>query len=366
MKISKIVLTGGPCGGKSTALKRIENEFTQKGYKVIFIPETATELITSGISPATYDKIVDFERAVLEMQKRKEDTILTAVKKFPNEKILIVCDRGILDNKAFISDEEFKLILDEKNLNEISVRDSYDAVFHLVTAAKGAEEFYTTDNNEARSETAEAAAELDDKFITAWAGHPHLRVIDNSTDFENKIKRLITEISVFLGEPEPYEIERKFLIKKPNIEWLKNHPKCSKVEILQTYLISNNNIERRVRQRGINGNYTYYITTKETITGLQRIEEETRISQDKYTRFLMDIDTNIGSIRKTRYCLEYNCKYFEIDVYPNWEDTAILEIELSNADEKINIPDEIKVIKEVTDDPVFKNINIAKKQRQDN
>ena len=80
----------------------------------------------------------------------------------------------------------------------------------------------------------------------------------------------------------------------------------------------------------------------------------------------MDIDTNIGSVRKTRYCLVHNYQYFEIDFYPNWKNTAILEIELSSVDEKINFPEKIKVIKEVTDDPVFKNINIAKKQRQDN
>lgn len=365
MKISKIVLTGGPCGGKSTALNQIEKEFTKRGYKVVFISKTATDLIKSGISPTTYS-IVDFERIVLEMQKRKEDTILSAVKKLPNEKVLIVCDRGILDNKAFLSNEEFNLILNEKNLNEIDIRDNYDAVFHLVTTAKGVEEFYTTENNEARTETPEEAAMLDDKFISAWAGHPHLRVIDNSTDLKNKIKRLITEISSFLGEPEPYEIERKFLIKKPNIEWLNNYSKCSKVEILQTYLTSKDNIERRIRQRGINGNYTYYLTTKKVITGLQRIENEYKISQDQYINFLFEIDNKIGSIRKTRYCLEYKCQYFEIDIYPDWDNTAILEIELSNANEVINIPHGIEVIKEVTNDPAFKNINIAKNLRKKN
>ena len=56
----------------------------------------------------------------------------------------------------------------------------------------------------------------------AWAGHPHLRVIDNSTGFEDKIRRLIREISLYLGEPQPYEIERKFLIEYPDLNRLNN------------------------------------------------------------------------------------------------------------------------------------------------
>ncbi len=54
----------------------------------------------------------------------------------------------------------------------------------------------------------------DTKLISCWTGHPHFRVIDNSTDFETKINRLIVEIKTFLGEPIPYETERKFLIKR--------------------------------------------------------------------------------------------------------------------------------------------------------
>lgn len=44
-QIYKIVITGGPCAGKSTALTWIQNEYTKKGYTVIFVPESATELI---------------------------------------------------------------------------------------------------------------------------------------------------------------------------------------------------------------------------------------------------------------------------------------------------------------------------------
>lgn len=70
----------------------------------------------------------------------------------PYEKILIVCDRGVLDSEAFLSELEFQFLMKEIGVNEIELRDNYDAVFHLVSAAKGAEQFYTLENNKARSE----------------------------------------------------------------------------------------------------------------------------------------------------------------------------------------------------------------------
>ena len=51
MQIQKIVITGGPCAGKTTALSWIANDLPQKGYRVVFVPETATELIGGGITP---------------------------------------------------------------------------------------------------------------------------------------------------------------------------------------------------------------------------------------------------------------------------------------------------------------------------
>ena len=89
---------------------------------------------------------------------------------------------------------EFSLLLKECNTNEIELRDNYDAVFHLVTAAKGAEEFYTLENNTARTETKEEAIKSDDNLIKAWNGHPHFRIIDNSTNFDDKIKKLLKKI----------------------------------------------------------------------------------------------------------------------------------------------------------------------------
>lgn len=359
MELTKIVITGGPCAGKSTAMSRIQEEFNTMGYTVLFVPETATELITGGVAPWTCGTNADYQKFQLKLQLEKENIFEQAARTMNADKILIVCDRGALDNKAYMTEDEFYETLKSINTNEVELRDNYDAVFHLVTAAKGAEEFYTTDNNSARTENIEKARILDDKLISAWTGHPHLRVIHNTSTFEEKIKMLIAEISFFLGEPEPLEIERKYLIEYPDIEWLESNPNCQRIEIIQTYLTSASGDETRVRQRGIDGHYVYFQTTKRKISDVKRVEIERRLSKEEYLEFLMDADTTKRQIRKTRYCLTYKNQYFEIDVYPFWHDKAIVELELSNENAKIIFPEQIKVIKEVTDDEAYKNSSLA-------
>ena len=63
-----------------------------------------------------------------------------------------------------------------------------------------------------------------------------------------------------------------------------------------------------------------------------------------------------------QYVVPYKNQYFEIDVYPFWKDRAILEIELREEDEAIDFPEEIRIIREVTDDPSFKNAALARRR----
>ena len=256
---------------------------------------------------------------------------------------------------------EFNKALDILKTNEIALRDNYDAVFHLTSAAKGAEEFYTKANNLARRESLDEAISKDSDTLNAWIGHPHLRVIDNTSNFEDKMRRLITEISSFIGEPEPYEIERKFLIEYPNLEKLIKMNNCQKVEIIQTYLNTNGQDEVRIRQRGLGKSFTYTKTVKKRISDIKRIETESRISKDEYLSLLLDADITKRQIRKTRYCLMYKSLYFEIDIYPFWNDKAIMEIELRDKNQEIIIPSFIKIIKEVTNDVAYFNSNLASK-----
>ena len=71
-QITKIVITGGPCAGKTTGMSWIQNAFTEIGYSVIFIPETATELISGGVAPWTLESNLDYQLCQMRFQIEKE------------------------------------------------------------------------------------------------------------------------------------------------------------------------------------------------------------------------------------------------------------------------------------------------------
>lgn len=181
-QITRIVLTGGPAAGKTTLISRILKEFKQdEGWKVITIPETATELISGfGIKPfGGCVSMLDFQDFVVSDQLHKEQLALKAAQMVPEEHVIVLYDRALFDDKAYISDEEFRQVLARFGLTEQQALSHYDTVLHLVSCAKGAEFAYNF-GNEARYEPLELAREKDDLTLRAWRAHPNLHVIDNS------------------------------------------------------------------------------------------------------------------------------------------------------------------------------------------
>ena len=105
------MLTGGPAAGKTTLISRILKEFKpEDGWKVITIPETATDLISGfGIGPfPNCVSMEEFQYFVIEDQLHKEKLALKAAQMVPYDKILIVYDRALLDDKAYITDRQFQ------------------------------------------------------------------------------------------------------------------------------------------------------------------------------------------------------------------------------------------------------------------
>ena len=356
-KTIRIVVTGGPCAGRTTAMSRIQGAFTKRGWAVLFADDTAAQLSKGGASPGRCASRSDFHLRLLQLQLAKEQAFAQIGESMRDSRILLVCDGGAMDSCARMTEEEAGRVFRQLQADRISLRDRYDAVFHLVTAAKGAQRYYA----DSGGRSARAAAALDDSLVAAWTGHPHFRVIDNSTGFEEKMQRLLAEIGAFVGEPAPLEIERKFLIERPSARALERRPNCERVDIVQTYLKSADPAEeRRIRQRGANGSYVCTLTRKRRISGLKRVELEERLTLREYISLLAEADPAFRPIRKKRYCLSENGLYYEIDVYPEWKDKAIMEIELSGEDSKIAFPDGISVIREVTDEKAYSNYELAR------
>ena len=366
----KAILTGGPCAGKTQILSRLMQVLEARGYFVYTVFEAATSLILNGIKPSENMTLEEFQNFVLEMQLNNEDLFEKVAKYHDLDKVIIFYDRGIMDSCAYVDKETvFKNMLQKKGLTFADVYSRYDAVLHLVTAADGAEEFYqwndpTKDdvgNNAARSESPEEARIKDKKTLNAWIGHPHLRVFDNSTDFDGKINRVVAEVFALLGEPMPTEIERKFLIKMPTSKQIEALGCVSKANIIQTYLKKGENVaERRIRQRGNKKNgFTFYYTEKTDVASGVRIEDERKITPDEYLQLLTEADTSLHQISKVRHCFVYDKKYFEMDIYPFSDEYAIVEIELNDINEEFNLPP-LDFVMEVTDDVRFKNSELAK------
>lgn len=357
--IKKIVLTGGPCAGKTTALSSIEEHLTEKGYTVFVVNESATELIKSGIRIKNVG-LMNFQKLILKHQLEKEKIYDEAAKLISkNKNVVIIYDRGLLDNKAYIGQKNFDNLLKNLGLNEIDLMDRYDMVIHLVSAADGKEEYYTLSNNNARTETLKEAKETDKKTINAWLGHNNLTIIDNSTNFDEKIKRTLDTINNLLGEPTSLRYQRKFLVDLNKSKFNFNCDNSTKIDIVQTYL-GNLTYEKRLRRRIYNGIETYFLTVQlPSNNSTKKIITNQKINKKEYDKLYMT-DNEKYEISKIRYTFTQNKQYFKLDIFNDFNNFAILEIDVKNKNEIINIPDNIKIIKEVTNDKNFDNYNIAK------
>ena len=363
-KITRIVLTGGPAAGKTTLISRILKEFTpEDGWKVIMIPETATELISGfGIGPFPgCMSMLDFQYFVIEDQLHKERLALKAAEAVPEEKVLIIYDRALFDDKAYISDGEFRTVLAHFGKTEEEILAGYDAVLHLVSCAKGAEFAYNY-GNAARYETVEQARAIDDKTIRAWSAHPSLHIIDNSVDFEDKINRAIAAIYRVLGREVPDQEKSKYLIAMPDVDTLVTKYGAIATEMMQTYLAGVTPLaERRVRQQRSGTEYLYFYTEKRVGEDGKRWVTERPISEKEYIRYLMESDLTLRAVRKTKYRFQYAGRPMEIDVYPFSTEKAIL-FAYGAGHDGAELPEELKVLRDVTDDADYKNRRLASTQ----
>jgi predicted ATPase len=206
--IHRIVLTGGPCAGKSLALAHVTDYLAAAGLQVFRVPEASTMLLSGGavVVGATPEQLLTFQRGILRVSMALEDAFMALAHR-SGRKSVLVCDRGAVDGLGYLGEELWRRLLDETGFEEPSLREHrYDAVVHLVTAAIGAEEGYGTHTNAVRYETLEEARGVDERLRHAWRGHPNLRIIDNSTDFHGKLHRVLCAVCEVVGLPEPHEM----------------------------------------------------------------------------------------------------------------------------------------------------------------
>lgn len=361
-EIKKIVLTGGPCAGKTTALVKIVEYFSGYGYKVFTIPEVPTLYSASGWNYLTPNRQLYYqgERAILETQLALENQFVKLAE-VCTKPVLVVCDRGTMDISAYMKPEEWEEITAMAGTDSNRLRERYDAVLHLVSAADGAEQYYTTATNATRYEQANEeglriARELDKKVITAWTGHSHLRVINNHDDFENKLNRVLSEISKVVGLPQPVQEERVY-----RIEVIGDIPEYSESLITQTYLVAEPGCEVRLRRREWSGGKVVNVhRSKKRISDTEVIETERQVDNNLYEQMLQQSDPYRRTIRKRRQSFIWKGQFFEIDTFlAPVGNLVMMETKGVDEQETVNFPPFIKVIEEVTGNSTYCNYNIA-------
>src|SRR5690606_36872360 len=122
--------------------------------------------------------------------------------------------------------------------------------------------------------TADQAVAADKRTLKAWLGHPHLRVVDNSTNLQGKMTRLIEHINASLGVSN-LEFERRYLLSGPPDLTSDLLIDAKEIHIEQTYLLSEQNEEVRVRKwADADENVSYFWTKKKPLATGGREERE--------------------------------------------------------------------------------------------
>lgn len=155
------------------------------------------------------------------------------------------------------------------------------------------------------------------------------------------------------------EIERKYIVKMPDLEILKAQRDYSVSEIVQIYLSSKNGVTHRIRKRTFSECTVCTETKKVRIDKMSAIEDEHEISLTEFDNLSATVKEGTRQILKMRHTFVSGGFCFEIDVYPEWKSTAIMEVELEAEDESFEIPPFIHVVEEVTGKKEYSNFSMS-------
>lgn len=225
MKIYRIVLTGGPCAGKTEVFDYIKKELEKDNYYIISIPETARENILNGIIPYNdREHTLKFQDYMLQYQSLKEDiaydyalNIKDKQYDFIKDKkgIIILYDRSRMDNRAYLPLKDFEDLLNKYNYKELDIIGKYDLVIDLVSTATLKQDAYVTD--EARKESKEQSIQLDKVTTNAYLLYQNLKVVKPTNDIQQKKELVLELVYNLINNNQSKEIIRTSLNNNINL-----------------------------------------------------------------------------------------------------------------------------------------------------
>ncbi len=158
----------------------------------------------------------------------------------------------------------------------------------------------------------------------------------------------------------PVEIERKYVIRMPDIDELKRQDGYSVSKIEQTYLDSEPAVTHRVRKRVYKDKIVYTETKKVRIDEISSFEDERGIDEAEYLCLLQKIKSGTRTLTKVRHTFAFSGQMFEVDIYPEWTHSCIMETELETRDTSVDMPLFISMIKDVTGERKYSNAAMSR------
>jgi predicted ATPase len=181
----RIVLTGGPGGGKTTAADLYRREI---GEKVVIVPETATMLFTGGFPRVGEPEAkAATQRAIFHAQVSLED-IQGAL--YPGR--VLLCDRGTVDGAAFWPTQAPQGFFETMGTSLEEQLRRYDAVIFFESAAVG--DITIEGGNPARTENNAEARELDMRLRDIWSQHPSFHFVPHRKSFFAKLREGLAQL----------------------------------------------------------------------------------------------------------------------------------------------------------------------------
>ena len=118
-QIKKIVMTGGPCAGKTTAMVKVIEHFSSLGYQVFTSPEVPTILTKAGMSYHTTNKdtYIEGAKATFQTQITLEDSFQRMAETL-QQPVIIVCDRGTMDISTYLTPDFWHRIISEEGYTD--------------------------------------------------------------------------------------------------------------------------------------------------------------------------------------------------------------------------------------------------------
>lgn len=185
-RADRVVLTGGPGGGKTAVLEVVRRHFCEH---VVVLPEAASLLFGGGFPRIDDDEARRAaQRAIFHVQLEME-TVAAAL----DDVGLVLCDRGAIDGAAYWPDGVDGLFA-SLGTSRIAVLGRYAGVIHLRTPdVRGYDH-----SNPLRLESAADAARFDARIFDAWDGHPRRVVVPSESDFVQKLGAALEALRAFL------------------------------------------------------------------------------------------------------------------------------------------------------------------------